>query len=136
MSNTSKGKASRLSSNWRFDQMSIYIFIRKIGNLFWPRLGKQIRIYRKAADSKKVLVRENMYIYLVILMILANLMILVNLVILVILLILVILVVIVSPWSSYFLSERSKCLKQTNYTFCRLNWCDSGWWRYQLNTNW
>ena len=19
-------------------------------------------------------------------------------------------------------------------TFCRLNWCDSGWWRYQLNT--
>ena len=21
-------------------------------------------------------------------------------------------------------------------TLCRLNWCDSGWWRYQLNTNW
>ena len=21
-------------------------------------------------------------------------------------------------------------------SFCRLNWCDSGWWRYQLNTNW
>ena len=21
-------------------------------------------------------------------------------------------------------------------TFVRLNWCDSGWWRYQLNTNW
>ena len=21
-------------------------------------------------------------------------------------------------------------------TFFRLNWCDSGWWRYQLNTNW
>ena len=20
--------------------------------------------------------------------------------------------------------------------FCRLNWCDSGWWRYKLNTNW
>ena len=20
-------------------------------------------------------------------------------------------------------------------TFCELNWCDSGWWRYQLNTN-
>ena len=19
---------------------------------------------------------------------------------------------------------------------CKLNWCDSGWWRYQLNTNW
>ena len=19
---------------------------------------------------------------------------------------------------------------------CRLNWCDSGWWGYQLNTNW
>ena len=19
---------------------------------------------------------------------------------------------------------------------CRLNWCDSGWWRYELNTNW
>ena len=25
----------------------------------------------------------------------------------------------------------------TNYkTLCRLNWCDSGWWGYQLNTNW
>ena len=23
-----------------------------------------------------------------------------------------------------------------NQTFVRLNWCDSGWWRYQLNTNW
>ena len=22
------------------------------------------------------------------------------------------------------------------YTFCILNWCDSGWWGYQLNTNW
>ena len=21
-------------------------------------------------------------------------------------------------------------------SFCRLNWCDSGWWRYQVNTNW
>ena len=21
-------------------------------------------------------------------------------------------------------------------TFSRLNWCDSGWWRYQVNTNW
>ena len=21
-------------------------------------------------------------------------------------------------------------------TFCRLNWCESGWWRYKLNTNW
>ena len=21
-------------------------------------------------------------------------------------------------------------------TLCRLNWCDSGWWGYQLNTNW
>ena len=21
-------------------------------------------------------------------------------------------------------------------TFCKLNWCDSGWWRYQLNTGW
>ena len=21
-------------------------------------------------------------------------------------------------------------------TLCRLNWCDSGWWRYKLNTNW
>ena len=21
-------------------------------------------------------------------------------------------------------------------TFLRLNWCDSGWWGYQLNTNW
>ena len=21
-------------------------------------------------------------------------------------------------------------------TLLRLNWCDSGWWRYQLNTNW
>ena len=21
-------------------------------------------------------------------------------------------------------------------TFLRLSWCDSGWWRYQLNTNW
>ena len=21
-------------------------------------------------------------------------------------------------------------------TFCRLNWCDSGWWRYKLYTNW
>ena len=21
-------------------------------------------------------------------------------------------------------------------TFVKLNWCDSGWWRYQLNTNW
>ena len=20
--------------------------------------------------------------------------------------------------------------------FCRLNWCDSGWWRYQLNSSW
>ena len=20
--------------------------------------------------------------------------------------------------------------------FCRLNWCDSGWWGYQLNTSW
>ena len=28
-------------------------------------------------------------------------------------------------------------VSQTNWaTFCRLNWCDSGWWRYQLNTNW
>ena len=22
------------------------------------------------------------------------------------------------------------------YTLLRLNWCDSGWWRYQVNTNW
>ena len=21
-------------------------------------------------------------------------------------------------------------------TFLKLNWCDSGWWKYQLNTNW
>ena len=21
-------------------------------------------------------------------------------------------------------------------SLCRLNWCDSGWWGYQLNTNW
>ena len=21
-------------------------------------------------------------------------------------------------------------------TFVKLNWCDSGWWRYQVNTNW
>ena len=21
-------------------------------------------------------------------------------------------------------------------TFCRLNWCDSGWWRYQFNSSW
>ena len=20
--------------------------------------------------------------------------------------------------------------------FCKLNWCDSSWWRYKLNTNW
>ena len=23
-----------------------------------------------------------------------------------------------------------------SHTFSRLNWCDSGWWRYQVNTNW
>ena len=27
----------------------------------------------------------------------------------------------------------SVCLSDT---LLRLNWCDSGWWRYQLNTNW
>ena len=31
----------------------------------------------------------------------------------------------------------SVCLSVTNkLTFVRLNWCDSGWWGYQLNTNW
>ena len=25
---------------------------------------------------------------------------------------------------------------QTELPLCRLNWCDSGWWRYQLNTGW
>ena len=24
----------------------------------------------------------------------------------------------------------------TKYTLCKLNWCDSSWWRYKLNTNW
>ena len=24
----------------------------------------------------------------------------------------------------------------TELPLCRLNWCDSGWWRYELNTNW
>ena len=28
-------------------------------------------------------------------------------------------------------------MSQTNkQTFVRLNWCDSGWWGYQLNNNW
>ena len=32
---------------------------------------------------------------------------------------------------------RSMCPSLSNYdTFFRLNWCDSGWWGYQLNTNW
>ena len=36
------------------------------------------------------------------------------------------------PWSDLCVR-----MSQTNYmTLCRLNWCDSGWWGYQLNTNW
>ena len=31
----------------------------------------------------------------------------------------------------------SESLKQTDSkTFCRLNWYDSGWWWYQIDTNW
>ena len=38
------------------------------------------------------------------------------------------------PWGPIY---GSGSLSQTNWdTFCRLNWCDSGWWRYQLDTNW
>ena len=38
------------------------------------------------------------------------------------------------PWGPIY---GSGCLKQTDSnTLCRLNWYDSGWWRYKLNTNW
>ena len=35
------------------------------------------------------------------------------------------------PWSDL-------CVRMSGcpYTLLRLNWCDSGWWGYQLNTNW
>ena len=38
------------------------------------------------------------------------------------------------PWGPIY---GSGCLKLTDWeSFCKLNWCDSGWWIYQLNTNW
>ena len=41
------------------------------------------------------------------------------------------------PWGPIY---GSSCLSQTNKLsptpLCRLNWFDSGWWRYKLNTNW
>ena len=33
-------------------------------------------------------------------------------------------------WGPIYGSECLKC------TLFRLNWCDSGWWRYQLNSSW
>ena len=42
----------------------------------------------------------------------------------------------------FFLSDsgipwvRSMGPSVSDNTFCRLNWRDSGWWRYQLDTNW
>ena len=37
------------------------------------------------------------------------------------------------PWGPIY---GSGCLSLTKRPICRLNWCDSGCWRYQLNTNW
>ena len=41
------------------------------------------------------------------------------------------------PWGPIY---GSGCLSLTDSLsprpLCRLNWCDSGWWRYKLNTNW
>ena len=38
------------------------------------------------------------------------------------------------PWGPIY---GSGCLSLSEYkTFCRLNWCDSGWWIYKHNTNW
>ena len=36
------------------------------------------------------------------------------------------------PWSDLWVLMSVRPSK----TFCRLNWCDSCWWGYQLNTDW
>ena len=46
----------------------------------------------------------------------------------------------IGPWYTWVPIYGSKPLSLTDWLterrLCRLDWCDSGWWRYQLNTNW
>ena len=43
--------------------------------------------------------------------------------------------------ATYAMSEQTitnfaELCPEITFLFLRLNWCDSGWWRYRLNSNW
>ena len=40
------------------------------------------------------------------------------------------------PWSDLCVRMSLRQWVSEWDTLLRLNWCDSGWWRYQVNTNW